>query len=46
MLLSGFPETIGIPRLLDAIELDEAEELVAMKEEIFITAGVFFFLRT
>ena len=27
----GFPEAIGIPRLLDAIGLDAVEELVAIK---------------
>ena len=37
--LSGFPEAIGIPGLLDAIGLDAAEELVAIKEDMFITAG-------
>ena len=39
ILLSVFTEAIGIPRLLDAIGLDAVEELVAIKEEIFITAG-------
>ena len=39
ILLSGFPEAIGIPGLLDAIGLDAVEEHVAIKEEIFITAG-------
>ena len=31
ILLSGFPEAIGITRLVDAIGLDAAEELVALK---------------
>ena len=31
ILLSGFPEAIGIPGLLDAIGLDAVEELVAIK---------------
>ena len=39
ILLSGFPEAIGIPGLLEAIGLDAEEELVAIKEDIFITAG-------
>ena len=40
ILLSGFPEAIGIPGLLDAIGLDAAEELVFInQEDIFITAG-------
>ena len=39
LLLSGFPEAIGNPGLLDAIRLDAVEELVAIKEYIFITAG-------
>ena len=38
ILLSGFPEAIGIRGLLDAIGLDAVEELVAM-EERFIAAG-------
>ena len=38
-LLSGFPKAIGIPGLSDAIGLDAVEELVAIKEEIFIAAG-------
>ena len=39
ILLSGFPEAVGIPGLLDAIGLDAVEELVAIKEDRFITAG-------
>ena len=35
----GFPEAIGIPRLLDAIGLDAVEEHVAMEEDRFIAAG-------
>ena len=31
ILLSGFPEAIGIPGLVNAIGLDAAEELVALK---------------
>ena len=38
-MLSGFPEAIGIPRFLDAIGLDAAEELVAIIEDRFIAAG-------
>ena len=34
-----FPEAVGISGLLDAIGLDAVEELVAIKEEKFITAG-------
>ena len=33
------PGAVGISRLLDAIGLDAVEELVAIKEEKFITAG-------
>ena len=39
ILLSGFTEAIGIPRLSHAIELDAEEELVAMGEDRFIAAG-------
>ena len=39
ILLSGFPEAIGIPGLLDAIGLDAVEDLVAIKEDRFIAAG-------
>ena len=39
ILLSGFSKSIGIPGLLDAIGLDAEEELVAIKEDIFIIAG-------
>ena len=38
-MLSGFSEAVGIHGLLDAIGLDAAEELVAIKEDIFISAG-------
>ena len=39
ILPSGFREAIGIPGLVDAIGLDAVEELVAMKEDVFIAAG-------
>ena len=39
ILLSDFPEAIGIPGLLDATGLDVVEELVAVKEDRFIAAG-------
>ena len=39
ILLSGFPEAVGIPGLLDAVGLDAEEELVAVEEDKFITAG-------
>ena len=38
-MLTGFPEAIGIPGLLDAIGLDADEELVAMEEDRFIAAS-------
>ena len=50
ILLSGFPEAIGITGLLDAIGLDAVEELVALNEDRFLAAGrdldnlFFFFL--
>ena len=39
ILLSVFPEAIGIPGLSDVIGLDAAEELVAIKEDRFIAAS-------
>ena len=39
VLLSKFPDAIGIPGLLDAIGLDAVEELVAMEEDRFIAAS-------
>ena len=39
ILLSGFTEAIGISGLLDTIGLGAVEELVAIKEEVFIAAG-------
>ena len=33
-MLSGFPEAIGIPGLLDAIGLDAVEDLVAKKKRL------------
>ena len=39
ILLSGFPEAIGIPRLLDATGLDADAALVAVEEGRFIAAG-------
>ena len=35
ILLSGFPEAIGIPGLKHAIGLDAVEELVAIEEDRF-----------
>ena len=39
ILLSDFPEAIGIPGLLDAIGLDAVEELVARNEDRFVAVG-------
>ena len=39
LILSSFPEAIGIPGLSDAVGLDVVKELVAVKEDRFIAAG-------